>query len=396
MSLTQPYLDLENTYCARNYHPLPVVLTRGEGVWLYDIDGNRYLDMMSGYSAVSFGHSHPKILQTLKDQASQLIICSRAFHTDQLGPFLKKLCSITKMDMALPMNTGAEAVETAIKAVRQWGYQVKKIPENKAEIIVSTNNFHGRTIGIISFSSEKEYKKDFGPFLPGFKLVPFGDMGALSKAITPYTCAVLTEPMQGEAGIVLPPSGWLKQVQQLCDEHKVLLAVDEVQTGLGRCGALLASHLEHVQPDLVILGKALGGGVFPVSAVVGTKDVMQLFAPGSHGSTFGGNPLAAAVGFRALEVLEEERLCEKSHQLGNYFLKELHHINSSVIKERRGCGLWIGLELHTSARQYAEQLAKEGLLTKDTHHTVIRLVPPLIITQEEIDQALEILKKVFH
>jgi len=394
---SQDYIDLETKWCAHNYHPLPVVLTRGQGVWLWDVEDKKYLDMMSAYSAVSHGHCHPKLLATLKEQANRLAMCSRAYYTDVLPLLVKKLCAVTGMDQALPMNTGAEAVETAIKAVRRWGHFSKKIPENKAEIIVMTHNFHGRTSGIISFSSEPEYKIGFGPFLPGFKEVPFGDAVALKSAITPQTCGVLMEPVQGEAGIIVPPKGWLTQVAQICKDHNVLLIVDEVQSGLGRTGKMFACQHENIDPDGMILGKALGGGFLPVSALVGKKHLMEVFTPGSHGSTFGGNPLGAAVALRALELIEEEHLVEKSAELGNYLMTKLKSIQAPCIRDIRGIGLWIGLDFDpsiVSARTICEKLKERGVLSKETHHTVVRLAPPLIITKEELDWGAERIKEV--
>lgn len=391
-------IELDHRWGVKNYTPLPVVLARGAGVWVWDVLDKKYLDMMSAYSAVSFGHCHPRILATLINQASTLSLCSRAYYNNTLPLFLEKLCTMLKMQAAIPMNTGAEAVETAIKAVRRWGYMVKKIPENQAEIIVCSENFHGRTIGIISFSSESKYKKGFGPFLPGFKIVPFGDAQALEAAVTPNTCAVLTEPIQGEAGIIVPPKGWLKKVEQICRKNNVLLVVDEIQSGLGRTGKILASDHENVKPDGVILGKALGGGYFPVSILAGSKELMDVFTPGSHGSTFGGNPLAAAIGLKSLELLEEERLCERSAQLGDYLIRQLQEIDHPIIKEVRGLGLWVGVEIQSdkvSARMICEQLAKLGILCKETHETVVRFAPPLIITLEEIDWAIQRIRQVF-
>lgn len=394
---SQSYIDLEEKWCAHNYQPIPVVLTRGEGVWLWDVDNNKYLDMMSAYSAVSHGHCNPKLLAVLKAQADRLSMCSRAYYTDVLPPFLQKLCEFTRMDRALPMNTGAEAVETAIKAVRRWGYFVKKIPDNKAEIIVMASNFHGRTSGVISFSSEPSYKEGFGPFLPGFVEVPFGNADAIQAAITPNTCAVLTEPIQGEAGIIVPPKGWLSEVSQICKRNNVLLVVDEVQSGLGRTGKMFACEHENVQPDAMILGKALGGGFFPVSALVGREHLMSVFNPGSHGSTFGGNPLAASLAHRALEILEEEKLAEHSAELGTYFMEQLKMIKSSAILKVRGIGLWVGVDLDPaiiSARKVCENLMKQGILSKETHETVVRLAPPLVITKEELDWGIERIRLV--
>lgn len=393
----QELIELEQLWCAHNYNPIPVVLTRGEGVWLWDVDGKKYLDMMSAYSAVSHGHCHPRLLAALIEQASKLAMCSRAYYTDVLPRFLEKLCKVTNMERALPMNTGAEAVETAIKAVRRWGYMIKKIPEDQAEIIVASQNFHGRTIGIISFSSESSYKKGFGPFLPGFKHVPFGDVKAIEAAITPNTCAVIVEPVQGEAGIIVPPHGWLKQVEQICRKNKVALVVDEVQSGLGRTGKILAIHHENVKPDGVILGKALGGGFLPVSALVGTNELLGVFDPGSHGSTFGGNPLAAAVALKALELLEEEHLAERSAEMGEYLIKQLQQIDSPLIRDIRGIGLWVGVDINpakATARKVCEEMMKVGVLSKETHETVVRLAPPLTITREELDWGIQRMRQV--
>jgi len=385
---SEGFIDLEKKWCAHNYHPLPVVLTRGKGVWLWDVEGKKYLDMMSAYSAVSFGHGHPELLAALASQAARLSVCSRAYYTDVLPLFLQKLCGVTGMDRALPMNTGAEGVETAIKAVRRWGYFARKIPQDQAEIIVMSNNFHGRTTAIVSFSSEPDYKKGFGPFLSGFREVPFGDAAALEKAITPHTCAVLTEPVQGEAGIIVPPKGWLAEVARICTQNNILLIVDEVQSGLGRTGKMFACQHEGVQPDGMILGKALGGGLLPVSALVGKAHLMETFTPGSHGSTFGGNPLAAAVGLRALQIMEEEHLVERSAEQGAYLMAQLQTIKSPLIRDLRGVGLWIGIEIdpaYARARAICEQLKDNGVLSKETHETVVRLAPPLVITKEELD-----------
>jgi len=385
-------IELENRYCAHNYHPLPVVLTRGEGVYVWDDAGNKYLDMMSAYSAVSYGHAHPRLVKALQQQATLLAICSRAFHTDKLGPFLKKVCELTGMDIALPMNTGAEAVETALKAARKWSYKVKDIPADKAEIIACHGNFHGRTIAIVGFSSEAQYKDGFGPFPPGFKLVPYGDAAALEKAITPNTAAFLVEPIQGEGGIVIPPAGYLKKAAELCKLHNVLLICDEIQTGLGRTGKMLACQHENVQPDGLILGKALGGGLLPVSMFLARSEVMAVFTPGDHGSTFGGNPLAAAVGLEALNVLMEEKLAERSAEMGAYLLDKLHLLKSPLIKALRGKGLFIGIEIDprkAKAREVCERLMAQGILSKETHETVVRLAPPLVITREQINWAIE-------
>ena len=385
-------IDLENRYCAHNYTPLPVVLARGDGAHLWDIQGRHYIDMMSAYSAVSHGHAHPRILAALDAQARRLAVPSRAFYNDRLGPFLEKLCKIAGLDMALPMNTGAEAVETAIKAARRWGYKVKGIAPDKAEIIVAEGNFHGRTTTIIGFSSEDDYRDGFGPFAPGFVAVPFGDLAAMEAAIGPNTAAILVEPIQGEGGIIIPPKGWLASLRELCDRHNVLLILDEVQTGLGRTGAWFAFQHEDIRPDGLILGKALGGGVLPVSAFVGTRALLDVFTPGSHGSTFGGNPLAAAVGLVALRVLEEEGLVERSRKLGEHMLARLRALDLPAIKEVRGVGLLAGIELdphYGDARTLCEMLATRGVLTKETHETVIRLAPPLVIAEEDLDWALD-------
>ena len=384
-------VSLESRYSARNYHPLPVVLTRGLGVYLWDDRGRGYLDMMSAYSAVSFGHAHPKLVAALTEQAQRLAVTSRAYYSDRLGPFLARLCQLIGQDRALPMNTGAEAVETAIKAARKWAYKVKGVADEQAEIIVCAGNFHGRTTTIVGFSSEPQYRDGFGPFAPGFKHVPYGDAKALEAAITPNTAAFLVEPVQGEAGIIVPPAGYLAACARICRAHNVLLICDEVQTGLGRTGKLLACQHDGVQPDGVILGKALGGGLLPVSALAGREALMGVFNPGDHGSTFGGNPLAAAVGLAALDLLVEERLAERAAMLGDYFLNGLKSIHSPLIKEVRGKGLLIGLEVDgakTSARAVCEKLMAHGILSKDTHGTVVRFAPPLIITREQIDAAL--------
>jgi ornithine--oxo-acid transaminase len=390
-------IALEERHGARNYHPLPVVLTRGEGVYLWDQQGRRYLDMMSAYSAVSFGHSHPELVAALTEQAGRLAVTSRAFHTDRLGPFLQRLCQATGMDRALPMNSGAEAVETAIKAARKWGYKVKGIAEGRAQIIVARNNFAGRTTTIVGFSSEAQYREGFGPFAPGFVEVPFGDAAALEAAITPDTCAFLAEPVQGEAGIVVPPAGYLKAAREICTRRNVLLVCDEIQTGLGRTGAMLACDHEGIRPDGLTLGKALGGGLLPVSAFLARDDVMALFTPGDHGSTFGGNPLAAAVGEAALRLLERESLAERARVAGDYLINRLRDLAHPAVREVRGKGLLIGVEIDpgfASAREVCEGLMEEGILTKDTHGTVVRLAPPLVITIEQIDQTVAALALV--
>lgn len=394
MSVTKSIIDQTEQYGAHNYHPLPIVISKAEGVWVEDPEGRRYLDMLSAYSALNQGHRHPKIIQALKDQADKVTLTSRAFYNDQLGVFYEKLAKLTGKEMILPMNTGAEAVETALKAVRRWAYDVKKVPENQAEIIVCEGNFHGRTITITSFSSAEEYKRGFGPFTPGFKIIPYGDLEALKKAITPNTAAFMLEPIQGEAGIIIPQEGFLKAAQQVCKENNVLLVCDEIQTGFGRTGKLFASEWEDVVPDMYIMGKALGGGVFPISAVAADREILGVFEPGSHGSTFGGNPLGCAVAVAALDVLVEEGLVERSLTLGKYFMEKLQEIKNPLIKEIRGRGLFIGLELKTAARPYCEQLKELGLLCKETHETTIRFAPPLVISKEELDWAIERIKQV--
>ncbi len=392
---TKEILSITEQYGARNYLPLPVVLSRAEGVWVEDPEGNRYMDMLSAYSAMNFGHRHPKIIKTLKEQADLITVTSRAFNNDKLGPFCKKLALLTGKEKVLPMNTGAEAVETAIKAVRRWAYRKKNIPENKAEIITCTNNFHGRTTTIISFSTDETCRSDFGPFTPGFKLIEYGDIEALKKAITPNTAGLLIEPIQGEGGIIIPPEGYLREAYRLCRENNVLFMADEIQTGLGRTGRLFACDWEDVTPDVYILGKALGGGVLPVSAVTADNYIMDVFDPGSHGSTFGGNPLGAAVAMTALDVLEEEQLVRKSEENGKYFVEELRKINSPHLVEVRGRGLLVGMELKVKARSYCKKLMELGILSKETHVNVIRFTPPLISTKKELDWALEAIKKVF-
>ncbi len=390
-------IEREEKYCAHNYLPIPVVLVKGEGVWLWDEDGQKYLDMMSAYSAVSHGHGNPRLLKALTDQASKLAVTSRAYYTDKLGMFLEKICKLSGLDKALPMNTGAEAVETAIKAARRWGYEVKGIPDNQAEIIVAHGNFHGRTTTVISFSSEPDYKKHFGPFTPGFKEVPFDDLEAIEAAITPNTAALLIEPIQGEAGIIVPHDGYLKGLREICDKHNVLLILDEVQSGIGRTGKMFAFEHEDVRPDGLILGKALGGGMMPVSAVAGTEELMAVFNPGSHGSTFGGNPLACAVGLESLNILEEEDLVDNSEKLGEYMLNELRGINSPLIRDVRGRGLWVGVDFDPEkvmAREVCERLKQKGVLSKETHDTVVRFAPPLTITKDEIDHGISVLRAV--
>ncbi|MGM0879267.1 MAG: ornithine--oxo-acid transaminase, partial [Bacillota bacterium] len=394
LTKTKKVIKQTEQYGANNYHPLPIVISEAEGVWVKDPEGNKYMDMLSAYSAVNQGHCHPKIIQALKDQAERVTLTSRAFHNDQLGPWYEKICKLTNKNMALPMNTGAEAVETAVKASRRWGYEIKGIEENQAEIIACVGNFHGRTMTAVSLSSEAEYKRGFGPMLPGIKLIPYGDITALKAAITPNTVAFLIEPIQGEAGIVLPPQGFLKAASDVCKENNVLFIADEIQVGLARTGKMFACEWENVNPDMLILGKALGGGVFPISCIVADQDILGVFNPGSHGSTFGGNPLACAVSIAALDVIEEENLEGRSLQLGQYFKQKLSEISNPLIKEVRGRGLFIGVELEEAARPFCEKLKEEGLLCKETHDTVIRFAPPLVISQEELDWAIEKIRKV--
>ena len=396
---THDYIELEEKYGAHNYQPLDVVITRGEGVWVYDVEGNRYLDCLSAYSALSQGHVHPRILEAMIAQASRITLTSRAFRNDQLPLLEKELSEITGYEMSLLMNSGAEAVETAMKLARKWAYQVKGIPRYQAEIIVASGNFHGRTISIISYSSEPSYKDDFGPFTPGFVVVPFGDFQALEKAIGPNTAAVMIEPIQGEGGVIIPPAGYVKKVRELCSQHNVLFMADEIQTGLGRTGRLFACDHENVRPDVMIIGKALSGGFYPVSAILTSATLMSLFKPGEHGSTFGGNPVAAAVARAALKVIVEERLTENAANLGNYLIDQLAEIPSRHIKEVRGKGLLIGVELNAEARgarRFCEALQHHGILAKETHQNVIRFAPPLIINRETIDWALPIIREVLN
>ncbi|MBA2670976.1 MAG: ornithine--oxo-acid transaminase [Gemmatimonadetes bacterium] len=397
MEQSQGYLDEVERYSASNYHPLPIVLTRGEGIHVWDVEGRRYMDMLSAYSALNHGHRHPRVIRALTEQAGRLTLTSRAFHNDRMGPFLHRLCELTGYESALPMNTGAEAVETAIKAVRKWGYEVRGVAEDEAEIIVFTDNFHGRTTTIISFSSEPSYRAGFGPFTPGFRILPYGDLEALRSAMSDRTVAVLVEPIQGEAGVVVPPEGFLSGAAALCQEHGALLVADEIQTGLGRTGRLLASEWEDVRPDVVILGKALGGGVYPVSAILADREVMDVFTPGTHGSTFGGNPLGAAVGIEALNVMVEERLVERSAEVGTWFMHELSGIDSPVVEEVRGRGLMIGVVIRREsgpARPFCEALMERGILAKETHEQVVRFAPPLIVTREQLEEALPAIREV--
>ena len=390
-SKTDQYLSEADQFSAHNYEPLPVVLDRGEGVWVWDVDGNRYLDMLAAYSALNQGHRHPEIMRAAEEQMAKLTLTSRAFHNDQLGPFLRELCEATGFEKALPMNTGAEAVETAIKTVRKWGYQVKGVPEGEAEIIVCENNFHGRTTTIVGFSSEDQYKDGFGPFTPGFVMVPYGDVEAFEAAITENTVGFLMEPLQGEGGVVVPPEGYLSRTAEICRERGIAFVADEIQTGLGRTGRLFCCDWEDVRPDVLIVGKALGGGVYPVSAAIADSEFMDLYRPGDHGSTFGGNPLGAAVGRASLRVILEENLSQRSDELGNWFMDELRAIDSPHVEEVRGRGLMVGVVIKESsgtARPYCEALQEKGILAKETHHQVVRFAPPLTIEKSTLEEAL--------
>ena len=388
----QKFIDLEETYGAHNYKPLDVVLSRGQGIWVWDVEGKRYLDCLSAYSAVNQGHCHPKIMKAMLDQAEKLTLTSRAFRNDQLGLFYEELCAMTRSHKILPMNSGAEAVETVIKAVRKWGYQVKNVPADQAEIVVCKNNFHGRTITIVGFSTDPTARQEFGPFTPGFKVIPFGDAQALEDAITPNTVGFLVEPIQGEAGVIIPPEGYLRKAKEICARNNVVFILDEIQTGLGRTGKLLAEEHEGIEADITLVGKALSGGFYPVSAVLSNTEVLGTLKPGEHGSTFGGNPLACAVSRAALKVLREENLIENASEMGAYFIEGLKKIKNPLIKEIRGRGLMIGVEFYPEAggaRQYCYKLMDLGLLCKDTHEDTIRFAPPLVITKEDIDWALE-------
>jgi len=391
---TRDYVELEEHYGAHNYHPLDVVIERADGVWVFDVEGRRYLDCLAAYSAVNQGHCHTRILDTMMEQAQKVTLTSRAFRNEQLPLLCKELHELTGFDAALPMNSGAEAVETALKMARKWGHKVKGIPEGKAEIIVCANNFHGRTISIVSFSTDEQYRDGFGPFTPGFKIIPFGDANALRAAVTPNTSAFLVEPIQGEAGIIIPPAGFLKQAAEICKQNNVLLMTDEIQSGLGRTGKLFAYMHEGITPDVLIVGKALAGGYYPVSAVLSSHEILGVFKPGDHGSTFGGNPLGCAVARTALKVLVEEKLVERSAELGAYFLGLLRTLNSPNLKEVRGIGLWIAIEMTGPARPYCEALKEAGILCKETHERVIRVAPPLVITREEIDWAFHRIEQV--
>ena len=391
---TEEILKVTEEYSAPNYLPLPIVIEKAEGVWVEDPEGNRYLDMLSSYSALNQGHRHPYIMQKVKEQMDRVTLTSRAFHNDQLGPFCQELAELTGKNRALIMNTGVEAVETAIKCVRRWAYEIKSVPENEAEIIVCAGNFHGRTTTVISFSSSPDYYRGFGPLTPGFKIIPYGDVEALKAAINPNTAAFMVEPIQGEAGVVVPPAGYLKEAEQICRDNNVLLLADEIQTGFGRTGKLFACDWDQVEPDMYILGKALGGGVIPVSAVLADGDLLDLFNPGSHGSTFGGNPLGCACGRAAVKVIKEENLIQKSMEMGEYLQRELATIENPEIVEIRGKGLFVGIEMKGSARPYCEKLKEEGVLCKETHENVIRLAPPLVISREDLDWAISKVKKV--
>lgn len=396
---SQDFIDLEEQYGAHNYHPLDVILSRGEGVWVYDVDGNRYLDCLSAYSALNQGHVHPKILAAMLAQVEQLTLTSRAFRNDQLPLFYKELSELTGFEMSLPMNSGAEAVETALKLARKWAYQVKGVPRHHAEIITCENNFHGRTVSIISFSTEPLYRDDFGPFTPGFVVVPYGDAGAIARAITPHTAALMLEPIQGEAGVIIPPAGYLKKVREICTKNNVLFIADEIQTGLGRTGKMFACDHESVRPDMLIIGKALSGGFYPVSAVVADSKLLGLFKPGEHGSTFGGNPLGMAVARAAMKVLVKEDLVTNSANMGEYLQEQLVEISSPHVKEVRGKGLLIGVELYPAAggaRRFCEALVKVGILAKETHENVIRFAPPLIVDRATLDWAIPRIRQVLH
>ncbi|MEO0124250.1 MAG: ornithine--oxo-acid transaminase [candidate division WOR-3 bacterium] len=392
---SKEHIKITEKFSAHNYHPLPVVLRKGRGAWVWDVEGRKYLDMLSGYSALNQGHCHPEIIKVVKKQIQNLTLTSRAFYNDRLGVFLKKLCQVTGYEKALPMNSGAEAVETAIKAARKWGYYKKGVKKNKAEIIVCENNFHGRTITIVGFSSEYQYRDGFGPFTPNFKMIPYNNAKALRKAINKNTVGFLVEPIQGEGGVVVPEDGYLNECYKICKENDVLFIADEIQTGLGRTGKLFAYEYENIKPDILIVGKALSGGFYPISAILCDNRIMDVFKPGDHGSTFGGNPLASAIGIAALDIIIKERLPQRAYELGNWFMGELKKIENPVIKEVRGKGLLIGIELKKKARPYCEALMRQGILAKDTHDYVVRFAPPLVIKKEELKWALERIKRVF-
>lgn len=388
-------LNLEKKYGANNYKPLDVILEKGNGVWVEDINGKKYLDCLAAYSAVNQGHCHPTIRKAMIEQSEKITLTSRAFRNDKLPLLYEKLHKMTGYEMFLPMNSGAEAVETAIKAVRKWAYNVKGIEKDKAEIIVATDNFHGRTLSIVSFSTEDQYKQGFGPFTPGFKITNYGNINEIKSLINENTAGIMVEPIQGEAGIIIPPDGYLKEIRSICEKNNIAFICDEIQSGLGRSGKLFAYEYEGIRPDVVIIGKALSGGYYPVSAVLSSKEILGVFNPGDHGSTFGGNPLGAAIAIAALEVIENENLIQKSYDLGKYFIERLNEIKNPMIKEIRGKGLWIGIELNEKARKYCEKLMDLGVLCKDTHETIIRVAPPLVITKEEIDWAVDKFKQVF-
>lgn len=388
MKTNRAYVEFTDQFSANNYHPLPVVLTRGKGIWVWDVEGKKYLDMLSGYSALNQGHCHPRIANALRKQAEKLTLTSRAFHNDRMGEFLKKICDLTKYEKALPMNSGAEAVETAIKVARKWGYSKKKVAEDKAEILVCENNFHGRTTTIVGFSSEEQYRAGFGPFAPGFKIIPYNDTEALEQSINDNTIGFMVEPIQGEGGVIVPADGYLRRCSEICRKNNVLLILDEIQTGLGRTGKLFACEYEQVRPDILIMGKALSGGFYPISAIACDNDIMEVIKPGDHGSTFGGNPLASAIGIAALEVIVDEDLARHAHDLGNWFMDELRKIKSPLIQEVRGKGLLIGVVLKEKARPYCERLMQLGILAKETHEMVVRFAPPLVITKKDLQWAL--------
>ena len=396
---SKDYIELEKTYGAHNYHPLPVVISKAKGVWVWDADGKKYIDMLSSYSAINQGHLHPKIVQAAKDQLDRVSLTSRAFSNDKMGLFLKRLCEVSGLEVALPMNTGAEAVETALKLSRRYAHQKRGLPENEGDIIVCENNFHGRTTTIISFSTDPDSRKGFGPYTPGFVTIPYNDIAALRKAITPKTIGILVEPIQGEAGINVPSPGYLKEIRKVCDEKKILFILDEIQTGFCRTGKMFAYQHEGIKPDILCVGKALGGGLYPVSACISTKEIMDVFTPGSHGSTFGGNPLASAIALASLEVLEEEKLADHSVEMGDYFVKRIKEIGCKKVKEIRHKGLLIGVEFDLkpgeTVRPICEKLMEQGVLAKDTHERTIRFAPPLVISKEEVDWAIERISKVF-
>ncbi len=394
MKTNRDYVEFTDRFSAQNYHPLPVVIKRGKGIWVWDVEDKKYLDMLSGYSALNQGHCHPAIARAMKEQADKLTLTSRAFHNDRMGEFLQKICTLTGFEKALPMNSGAEAVETSIKVARKWGYTKKKVRENSAEIIVCENNFHGRTTTIVGFSSEAQYRQGFGPFTPGFKMIPYNDPKAFEHAINQNTIGFLTEPIQGEGGVILPSEGYLRKCREICDRNKILFILDEIQTGLGRTGKLFAYEHEKIRPDILIVGKALSGGFYPISAIACDNEIMMVIKPGDHGSTFGGNPLASAIGIAALDVIVNENLSQNAHDLGNWFMAELGKIGSPLIKEVRGKGLLIGVELKQKARPYCERLMEMGILAKETHEMVVRFAPPLIITKKDLQWALEHIRTV--